>query len=382
MASTQEETAAKRSLDSVDTHNQTSEHLAKKQKIASEKRDVFLSVFEKLNADVLAHFDSLTELDGETKTEIKEYYNMCLQHTVPGGKLTRGLTVVQACQSLVPNLTVEQTFEACILGWCVEWLQAFFLVADDVMDRSTTRRGLPCWYKLPNVCEANAVNDSLVLESCIFIILKKYFSDRPYYGQLVDVVHDVAFKTEVGQHLDTNSTKPDQGLNLSRFTIQRYKSIVKYKTAYYSFHLSCALALIYCDLASKERLTHCETISLLLGEYFQVQDDMLDCYGDPEVIGKIGTDIQDSKCSWLICKALERADASQRAVLEQNYGKHDATSVQAVKDIYKHMQLEQAFENYETKIKSEIDTAIAHTHPAALRAVFEFLLAKIFKRSK
>lgn len=57
-------------------------------------------------------------------------------------------------------------------------------------------------------------------------------------------------------------------------------------------------------------------ILLPLGEYFQVQDDYLDCYGAPELIGKIGTDILDNKCGWLINVALGIASPEQRKVLD------------------------------------------------------------------
>ena len=55
----------------------------------------------------------------------------------------------------------------------------------------------------------------------------------------------------------------------------------------------------------------------------QIQDDYLDCFGDPAVIGKIGTDIQDNKCSWLVVQALQRAQPPQVAVLKARWH-HDA----------------------------------------------------------
>lgn len=64
------------------------------------------------------------------------------------------------------------------------------MVSDDIMDASITRRGQPCWYKSEGVGMV-AINDAFILESCIYIFLKKYFKKTDYYIELVELFHEV-----------------------------------------------------------------------------------------------------------------------------------------------------------------------------------------------
>jgi farnesyl diphosphate synthase len=74
--------------------------------------------------------------------------------------------------------------------------------------------------------------------------------------------------------------------------------------------------MLYAGITNESALNQAKSVLIPLGEYFQVQDDYLDCYGSPEVIGKIGTDILDNKCSWLIVQALKLANHKQRDILD------------------------------------------------------------------
>ena len=73
--------------------------------------------------------------------------------------------------------------------------------------------------------------------------------------------------------------------------------------------------------------TTSKEILLEMGHFFQVQDDYLDCFGDPAITGKIGTDIEDNKCGWVINKALLICTPEQRQTLEEHYAKKDPESV-------------------------------------------------------
>ena len=115
---------------------------------------------------------------------------MC-EYTCAGGKMTRGITVGATYEAVLASKgetpTKEAMFRAQVVGWCIEWMQACFLVLDDIMDDSSVRRGQPCWYKVPGVGKM-AINDGLILESCIWILLKKHLkADAATYLALTEL---------------------------------------------------------------------------------------------------------------------------------------------------------------------------------------------------
>ena len=164
-------------------------------------------------------------------------------------------------------------------------------------------------------------------------------------------------------------------------TIARHRLIVVYKTAYYSFHLPIAAAMYMCNipesytikLGQESKTIHPYDIALSIlipiGEYFQIQDDFLDFAAPPEVLGKIGTDIVDNKCSWCINVALELCTPEQRRILERNYGRKGDIEADAegadddkaenqevgglcekrVKEVYEAVGLRKVYADYEDK---------------------------------
>jgi farnesyl diphosphate synthase len=279
-------------------------------------------------------------------------------------------------------LTEDEYFKAATLGWMTELLQAFFLVSDDIMDSSITRRGQPCWYRQEGVGMI-AINDAFLLEANIYIILKKYFRDHPRYIELVELFHETSYQTELGQLCDL-LTAPEDVVNLDNFSMEKYSFIVIYKTAYYSFYLPVALALYQLDIATPENLQTAKDILIPLGEYFQIQDDYLDNFGLPEHIGKIGTDIKDNKCSWLVNQALKLATPEQRKILEENYGQKDDAKEQVIKKLYNDLKLKERYEAFEEKRAKELQELINKIDESQglKKQVFEVFLSKIYKRSK
>nr|8A7U_A Chain A, Isoprenyl diphosphate synthase [Phaedon cochleariae]8A7U_B Chain B, Isoprenyl diphosphate synthase [Phaedon cochleariae] len=312
--------------------------------------------------------------------EVTKRFAKVLQYNVPTGKKTRGLSTVIAYKMLEKpeNLTPENVRLAGILGWCVELLQASLLIMDDLMDRSETRRGQPCWYRQENVGFL-AINDCLHVESSLYSVLRKYFSHLPCYVPIIELFHDVNFKTNMGQSLDALCMKDGRPI-LSQFTMKRYSSIVKYKTSYYTFQLPVSLGMYLADMYDPEQHRQAKTILMEIGEFDQIQDDFLDAFGDSQVTGKVGTDIKEGKCSWLAVVALQRSNPAQRQIMEEHYGRPEPESTQIIKNLYIELGLPATFAVYEEESFNIIRTHIHQISKGLPHDLFFKIMKKIYKR--
>ena len=341
-------------------------------------KTAFMAVFGEL-ADGLVQ----DEIDDQQVKIAVEWIKRMIDYNVPHGKLNRGLAVVDGVRALkaAKNETVseEELKRAMVVGWCIEFLQAYFLVADDIMDESVTRRGQPCWYRQPDV-KMTAINDGILLEMMLYKCLKKYCKGLECYADLVELFHDVTYQTASGQLIDL-ITAPIGVVDLSKYTMEAYMRIVTYKTAFYTFYLPAACAMRLCGVKDEAAYEKANEICIKLGQFFQIQDDYLDCYGDPEVIGKIGTDIQDNKCGWLVVQALLKCTDEQRKIIEENYGRPDAECEKKIKALYVDLDLEATYKKYEEESYADL-RSIMESQKVLPEGLFGAMLAKIYKRQK
>ncbi|CAL1384786.1 unnamed protein product [Linum trigynum] len=304
----------------------------------ADAKSKFMEVYSILKTQIFE--DPAFEFDSASR----QWVDSVMDYNIPKGKLVRGLSVLGCYKTLREGqeLTEDEVFLACVLGWCIEWFQGCALIIDDIVDRSHMRRGQPCWHTLPGVGMI-AVNDALVLRNHIGRMLKLYFRKKPYYVDLVELFNEVEFQSISGQMIDLITTNDK---DLAKYSLTLYNRITEYKSAYYSLYLPVACALI---LAGENIEDHSNVKGILveITAYFQIQNDYLDCYGDPKVTGKVGTDIEDRKCSWLVVKALELANEEQKKLLQENYGQQDPACVAKVKELYDLLDLQSVYSMYE-----------------------------------
>ncbi|XP_071054061.1 farnesyl pyrophosphate synthase isoform X3 [Onthophagus taurus] len=341
---------------------------------SKEESREFMAVFPDIVRD-------LTDAGRHTDIpEVTKWYAKVLQHNVPNGKKNRGLAVVAAYKMLedAANLTPENVRLANILGWCVEMFQSFLVITDDLIDSNENRRGDICWYRNEDI-GLKATNDSFLIENGIFVLLKKHFSQLPCYLPMLELFHEAALKSAMGQTLDFFAKRGGVP-NLDAFTMSRYDAIVKYRHSYHSFYLPVALAMFLSSRFDPEMHRQARTILLEMGHFFQVQEDFLNCFGDPVMTGKKGTDIKEGRCTWLSVVALQRASPVQKQVFEAHYGRPEPESTSIIKNLYEELSLPITYSIYEEESFKLIKTHIHQISKGLPHEIFLDFMEKLFRR--
>lgn len=218
-----------------------------------------------------------------------------------GGKRIRPVLMLMAY-----NLYKENVDEIMSQALAIEVYHNYTLLHDDLMDRADMRRGMPTVHKKWNDNAAILSGDSMLVMAYRFML--QHCPEDKAAG-VMNLFTETALEIGEGQQYDIEfETRQD-------VSEEEYIEMIRLKT---SVLLACALKIgAMLGGASPEDAGRLYRFGENLGLAFQLQDDYLDVYGDPEVFGKkIGGDILCNKKTYMLINALRLADAEDRAALE------------------------------------------------------------------
>ncbi len=251
-----------------------------------------------------------------------ELYEPCNYILTLGGKRLRPALV------LMGHELFKDTSEAALpAAWAVELFHNFSLMHDDIMDAAPLRRSEPTVHNKWNTTTAILSGDVMLIFAYRFLAR---CGDADTVLQLLNIFNRVATEVCEGQQLDINfETRANVG-------IHEYIRMIELKTAVL---LGAALEMgAVCANAPANDSQHLYEFGRLAGIAFQIQDDLLDTYGDPIKFGKqVCGDILQNKKTLLVLKTLETAPDSDCRALHgwmQTGAENPAEKIAAVRAIF------------------------------------------------
>lgn len=217
-----------------------------------------------------------------------------------GGKRMRPVMLLMAYQ-----LFKEDYEKALPAAYTVEIFHNFSLVHDDIMDVAPLRRGKPTVHHKWDVNTGILSGDAMLVYAYEYLLK---LEDTSNLHALITTFNKAAIEVCEGQQYDINfETRANVG-------IEEYLKMIELKTSVLLAGGMKMGAII--AGASEQELEHVYQFGRNVGIAFQLQDDYLDSFGDPEKFGKkVGGDIVQNKKTFLILKALELADPVTKQAL-------------------------------------------------------------------
>lgn len=222
-----------------------------------------------------------------------------------GGKRIRPALALMACD--IYNNGIEK---AILPALGLEVFHNFTLLHDDLMDEADKRRNKPTVHKVWGANTAILSGDAMLIEAYRLIGQ----TDPSCLREVLDLFTRTAAEICGGQQYDMEFERRND------VTEEEYIEMIRLKTAVL---IACALktgAIV--GGAPADEAAHLYDYGIHIGLAFQLQDDLLDVYGDPATFGKnIGGDILCDKKTFLLINALRLADEGQRTTLLDWMGK-------------------------------------------------------------
>ncbi len=247
----------------------------------------------------------------------------------------------------------------------VETFHNFTLLHDDIMDHAAVRRGKPSVYAKWGQNAAILSGDAMLI--CAYQLLAQ--SSEAQLPELLKVFNEMALQVCEGQQYDMDFE------NKPKVSVVEYMHMIELKTSVLLAGSTVIGAML--GGAPEEDRRKLRRFATELGLAFQLQDDLLDSYGDERLGKAIGGDILEGKKTYLMITAMSHADEADREVLRstaKNPKLTDAEKIAAVKAVYDRYDIPRLTEQ---QISVRFDRALAlldtlTVDPSRVRQLKEF----------
>jgi geranylgeranyl diphosphate synthase type II len=282
-----------------------------------------------------------------------------------GGKRIRPILCV-----LGNELFSEITEDAWSLATAIELFHNFTLIHDDMMDAAALRRGMQTVHTKYGDNTALLTGDVMLIRA-----YEKLQTINPaYLPKILSLFNTTAREVCEGQQLDMDFEK------MPSVTLDAYIHMITLKT---SVLLAASLEMgAILGGATPGNCKHLYEFGKNLGIAFQIQDDYLDAFGDPEKFGKeVGGDIRQNKKTFLLLHALEVATPDQRAKLDTLLASNGPEKVPQVLELFKACNVDAwAIELKEKYLQMALanleDIAVTSTRKTALLSLANYLMQR------
>lgn len=318
--------------------------------------------------------DIIKEIENlDWSKEPKGLYEPIAYTLASGGKRLRPTLALIAAEAIVDEglLNGDAIAHTVPAALALEIFHNFTLLHDDVMDRASVRRGRPTVHVKWNDNTAILSGDQMLIEA--YKQLAQVPADK--LPQVLKWFNEMATAICEGQQYDVDFE------HQSHVRIEDYMMMIEKKT---SVLIANALRtggyIAGANPAQQEALYQ---YGLHIGLAFQIQDDILDVYGDPKTFGKaIGGDICCNKKTILLLTALEQADPETKAELEQwlEVSDRDAEKIAAVTALYNRIgvreRAEKLMEQHTALALAQLDKLPQNKATDKLRELAEKLVTR------